>query len=190
MKIVPIFADEDCLLSAHYASEDSDEFNRIFDEWTDIEFLYGFFKINETDLNRDSWKGISIQDAILETQKEASQFRKLFIELSEKEPNTRIKTFEKLFKPLGGRDTNPDYLEKKKVYGIKKSTWLRIYALKVCDDMYIITGGAIKLTDNMDERAHTQKELQKLDICKQYLRSKGIIDEDGMTELLECGDYE
>lgn len=51
--------------------------------------------------------------------------------------------------------------------------------------MYIITGGTIKLTDNMAERPHTLKELRKLEACKQFLKNEGIIDEEGIIELLE-----
>jgi hypothetical protein len=51
--------------------------------------------------------------------------------------------------------------------------------------MYIITGGAIKLTDKMEEREHTLKELKKLETCKQFLINEGIIDEEGIIELLE-----
>ncbi len=51
--------------------------------------------------------------------------------------------------------------------------------------MYIITGGAIKLTDNMEERPHTLAQLKKLDSCRQYLKELGAIDEEGVIELLE-----
>jgi hypothetical protein len=51
--------------------------------------------------------------------------------------------------------------------------------------MYLISGGAIKLTDNMQEREHTQKELVKLEKCKQFLKESGIVDEDGVIDLLE-----
>ncbi len=49
----------------------------------------------------------------------------------------------------------------------------------------LLRGGTIKLTEKMNDRKHTQKELQKIDYCKQILRDEGIIDEDGMVELLE-----
>jgi len=51
--------------------------------------------------------------------------------------------------------------------------------------MYLITGGAIKLTDSMQEREHTRRELDKLERCKQFLKEEGIIDEDGVVDLLE-----
>ena len=60
-----------------------------------------------------------------------------------------------------------------------------MYALKASEDIYIITGGTIKLTDNMGERSHTSLELKKLEKCKQFLINEGIVDEDGVIEQLE-----
>ena len=78
-----------------------------------------------------------------------------------------------------------DFLDKKKAYGSSYPSWLRMYALKIGDDMYLITGGTIKLTDRMDERAHTHKELRKIEACMDFLLEQGIIDEPGVIELLE-----
>ena len=91
----------------------------------------------------------------------------------------------RLFQPLRYYEPEISNLNKKKVYGLRKKTWLRLYAIKVCDDMFIITGGTIKLTDRMDERAHTLNELRKLDTCRQYLKKIGAIYDDGIIELLE-----
>jgi hypothetical protein len=190
MKILPIFAEENCLLSAHFDNEACDEFKKLFEEWADPEFLDDFFNKNKADLKRPYWNRIDVQQAILETIHEASKFRKLFIDLATMPTDARIIVFKNLFHPLGGSKINKNYLESKKAYGTKKNTWLRIYALKIGDDMFVITGGAIKLTDIMDEREHTKNELRKLDSCRLYLKNKGIIDEDGMIELLECQDYE
>ena len=48
-----------------------------------------------------------------------------------------------------------------KSYGSHKKSWLRIYAIQI-QDVFIITGGAIKLTQTMQEREHTQQELNNL----------------------------
>ena len=185
MKFVPIFVDEDCLLSTKKDNEEQDEFSKIFDQWTDIEYLDKFFTTNENDLNRPFWEGISIEQAIIETRNEAIKFRKYLKKISEKPPEERIPLFLRLFHPLSKDQGISSFLEKKKAYGKRNKTWLRIYALKAGEDMYIITGGAIKLTDNMGERPHTRRELKKLEICEQFLRSEGIVDEEGIIELLE-----
>ncbi|NQU80763.1 MAG: hypothetical protein HQ543_04535 [Bacteroidetes bacterium] len=185
MNFVRIFGDEDCLLSVHYDDKDYDEFSKIFDQWTDVEYLEDFFTAHEIDLNRPYWDGITIEQAIIETRHEAIKFRKFLKKLSKTPKKVRISKFISFFKPLEKTHYNSSYLNKKKAYGLRNKTWLRIYALKVGDDMYIITGGTIKLTDNMAERPHTFKELSKLNTCKQFLRNEGIIDEEGIIELLE-----
>ena len=185
MEIIPIFGNQNNLLTVHYDSEDRDEFSRLFDEWTDIEFLRHFFTENGHDLSQPFWGGVSLNQAILGTRKQAIELRKFLKNLSEKQPDERIKKFISLFKPLDNQQYQFNFLDKKKAYGLQQKSWLRIYALKIGDDMYLITGGAIKLTARMNERNHTKKELGKIDYCKQYLKSEGIIDEDGMVELLE-----
>lgn len=185
MDFVRIFGDEDCLLSVHSSTENCDEFSKIFDQWTDIEYLENFFTVNEDDLNRPYWEGISIEQAIIETRSEAIKFRRYLKKLSKKAKSERIEKFISFFKPLEKDRYNLSYLDKKKAYGLRNKTWLRIYALRVGDDMYIITGGTIKLTDNMAERPHTLKELRKLETCKQFLKDDGCLDEEGLIELLE-----
>lgn len=51
--------------------------------------------------------------------------------------------------------------------------------------MYIITGGAIKLTAKMQDREHTQRELDKLNACRDFLRINGIFDQDSFIDYIE-----
>jgi hypothetical protein len=185
MNFVRIFDDEYCLLSVKNDDEEQDEFSKIFDQWTDIEYLDKFFTTHKNDLNRPFWEGITIEQAIIETRDEAIKYRRFLKKISQKPQKERISTFISFFQPLDKKQIKFSFLDKKKAYGKRNKTWLRIYALKVGDDMYIITGGAIKLTDNMGEREHTLKELKKLEACKQFLLDEGIVDEEGMIELLE-----
>jgi len=185
MEFVRIFEGEDNLLTVKYYGQDEDEFAKIFNEWTDIKHLDNFFSTNESDLKRPHWGGITIEQAIIETRREALKFRGHLKIMSSKTKKERISVFARLFHPLSNYEPELSYLNKKKVYGLRKKTWLRLYAIKVCDDMFIITGGTIKLTDRMDERPHTLNELRKLEKCRQYLKEIGAIDDDGILELLE-----
>ncbi len=192
MKFVRIFGDEDCLLTAHYNHEDHethDEFFTIFDQWTDIEYLTDFFTENEEDLKRAHWNGITIDQAVLKTREEAIELRRYLKKLSKTEKTQRISKFSSLFKPLERLSYDNFFADKKKAYGIPSPSWLRLYALQVGDDMYIITGGAIKLTDNMMERAHTLRELQKIDICIRFLKDNTLIDDEGIIDYLEIEGY-
>jgi len=52
-----------------------------------------------------------------------------------------------------------------------------MYAIRIASNLYVITGGAIKLTHRMEEREHTRKELVKLEKVKVYLQDQGWIHE-------------
>ncbi len=67
---------------------------------------------------------------------------------------------------------------------MRHASWLRIYAIKLATGVYIITGGAIKLTATMEEREHTQAELTKMEMVRNFLLNEGIIDDDGFIEYL------
>ena len=44
--------------------------------------------------------------------------------------------------------------------------------------MFVITGGAIKLTRTMQERSHINQ-------CRQYLASNGVFDSDSFISMIE-----
>ena len=66
----------------------------------------------------------------------------------------------------------------------KPKGWLRIYAIKLEDGIYVITGGAIKLTKSMNEAENTNEELKYLEQCKNYLKSINVIDVMSFCEYL------
>ena len=76
---------------------------------------------------------------------EAEQIFDRLIEFSEKD------SLDKLFKPLDNREEpqRPYEFQKLKAKGERRKSMLRLYAVKY-RDWYVITGGAIKLTDQMD----------------------------------------
>jgi hypothetical protein len=54
---------------------------------------------------------------------------------------------------------------------------LRLYAIRVAPNLFVITGGTIKLTHRMEEREHTHVELEKLEKVKRYLAEEWLFDE-------------
>ena len=63
------------------------------------------------------------------------------------------------------------------------ASWLRIYAIRLEPNVYVVTGGAIKLSRTMQEREHTALELDKLNRCKAFLKANGVFDQDSFVEL-------
>ena len=64
------------------------------------------------------------------------------------------------------------------------ASWLRIYAIKLAAGIYVITGGAIKLTRTMQEREHTLVELAKMERVRRYMLENNIVDMDSFQDYL------
>lgn len=86
-------------------------------------------------------------------------------------------------------------LKKEKGHGEHKhnhNSWMRLYAIRISDDaddlqsskIYIITGGAIKLTQEMKDRDHTKAELEIINNVCNFLQSKGVTDIDGFDDYM------
>jgi hypothetical protein len=170
MKIVHTFITG--LYSFKYEGQDTNELERLFDDWNDYEFLEEFFENHKNDLE---YFGLDVETAVEETIKEAHFLDILLLNISE----SKFRTLDAIFKPLNDLEFRIVVLSKQKA----KQRWLRLYAIKIEPNYYVITGGSIKLTHTMQERQHTQNELSKLEKCRQYLQSEGIFDLDSFNEL-------
>lgn len=179
MDIVSIFGKN--LFSIKYPGESKDEFNRIFNSWQDAEYLEEFFENNKEDINNGFWNNISVEDAILETYQCARELESKLIELSKKSEQEQLLGLDSIFKLLHDSQSQIFTLDRSKA----KLTWLRIYALRVDKNTFIVTGGAIKLTQKMQDREHTNKELQNLETCRNFLIEQGIVDVEGIIEEFE-----
>ena len=74
--------------------------------------------------------------------------------------------------------------EKAKGRGVAgHKSWLRIYAIKLEPDIYIVTGGAIKLTRTMEEREHTLHELLNMERVRNFLIGQRVFDLDSLFDL-------
>ena len=50
-----------------------------------------------------------------------------------------------------------------------KSPILRVYGIRIAQNTFVITGGAIKITRAMQEHVDTNEELRKFEIVKLFL---------------------
>ncbi|MCH8549797.1 MAG: hypothetical protein LAT80_13070 [Balneolaceae bacterium] len=169
MKIVRIIKDTDSLLSVYNEDEEVSEFRSVFYKWNNVQQLYEFFKANKNDL-----KGLSIESAIERTIEDAEQLEQLIKE-------TAINDYDNLqtiFKALSPSEYRFKSYQKEKAYGTVRNSWLRIYAIRIHENLYVITGGAIKLTRSMQERPHTNEELNRLNAVRNYLQQLGFNEND------------
>jgi hypothetical protein len=173
MKIVTTFVPN--LYAFQFPNEEFDELERVFDEWNDPLFLFEFFTNNEADL-----KGLNtIEEAIIKTKNEAKRFVNRMLDLATSNPH-KLNEF---FTNLENKEYRSIQLQRQKA----KQNWLRLYALKITqedeDDRYVITGGMIKLTQNMEDKPHGEIELNKINKCRDYLKSIGVYDFESFIEI-------
>lgn len=177
MKINHIFElVEESLYSVRFEGEAIHEFSRLFNLWNDIEYLESFFEEHQQDLEQEFWEGLSVEDAISKTIQDARKLELKLIQVAESGKTNRFDTLSGFFKPLRDSTMRITRFEKNKAKGLQYPSWLRIYAIRVDTNLFFVSGGGIKLTQTMNERAHLQVELQKLEVVKNYLQDEDNID--------------
>ena len=58
-------------------------------------------------------------------------------------------------------------------------------ANEIDKNCFVITGGTIKFHHLNKDRIHTQNEMQKIEICRDYLKNNGVFDADSFYEFLK-----
>lgn len=159
------------LLSFRYDNERDNEFVRLLRLWRDVEYLENFFDENHQDLQY--FGDISVESAVRDTFRHLQKFEDFFINIEGK----KCKLSE-LFKPLNNDEYHIIPLSKQKA----SRHWLRLYAIKIDNETFIITGGTIKLTQRLEDRPHGKLELKKLRNCQSFLKSKEIFDADSFFD--------
>ena len=174
MEFVRTIKGYDHLWAVKYPEKDADELTLLFRNWSNFNFLLDFFLNNLEDL-QNFFHVRRVRDAIQDTFDDAGALEKLILSF----PCTE--NLDELFHPLSLSDIRTAELtrEKARNWGRKRhASWLRVYAIRVEQNVFIVTGGAIKLTPVMQDRPHTQVELDKLNQCRDFLRANGIFDQD------------
>ena len=169
------------LWAVKYDGANCNCFDALFDQWYDMNWLKGFFKDNLDDLS-SFFRITDVYKAVLDTIEDASLLECLMLDIS---PNANLDT---LFVHLDNSRYSEMSLDKVKARGTgvqRHPSWLRIYAIKMESGVYLVTGGAIKLTATMAERSHTLAELAKMEMIRNYLIENGVYDLDGLIEYSE-----
>jgi hypothetical protein len=166
MKIVPIF--EDRLYAFSYDGEVYNEYDRLMDQWTNADYLKRYAERNHVN---------DVRGFVARSLDEAEEMEDTIIELTESG-----KPLDRFFRPLHDFETGDRVLALRK--GKMNRNHLRLYAVKVDADLFVITGGAIKMSQRMKDHPDTLLEWQKLNKAKDYLKENGIVDEDSFFELI------
>ncbi len=168
------------LWAVRYDGEPDNELFRLFEQWNDVVWLRKFFKENWQDLT-SYFKITDINQAITDTIDDSEILEGVIMDIS---PDANL---EELFRPLSNNSSVADFLDKMKARGSRTNrhvSWLRIYAIRLSEGIYIITGGAIKLTEKMQDRPHTMIELEKIEKVRRFLIAEGIVDNEGFIDYI------
>lgn len=150
----------------------------ILDQWNDVSWLRAFFKKNISDLTA-YFKVTDVNQAIYDTIEDSEKLQCLILDIS---PDANL---DHIFRPLENGRISEMVLGKEKARlrnTPKHASWLRIYAIKLEPGIYVITGGAIKLTHTMQEREHTLLELAKMERVRRFMLDNGIADMDSFSD--------
>ncbi|MDE6383475.1 MAG: hypothetical protein K2K79_03880 [Paramuribaculum sp.] len=179
MEFVRIIPAYDHLWAVKSPDEEVDELTLLFRKWNNAEYLLDFFMANFEDL-KGFFKIERLDQAVEDTLEDADALEEMVLDF----PYTEH--LDELFKPLDITDTRMSELTREKARNWDRdrhASWLRIYAIRLEPNVYVVTGGAIKLSRTMQEREHTAIELDKLNRCKAYLKSNGVFDQGSFVEL-------
>ena len=172
--------DDNRLWAVRYDNEESNCFDLLFSSWYDMKGLLAFFKDNLSDLSA-FFHITDVYEAVEDTIDEAQRLECLMLDIS---PDANL---DYLFKHLENSRLSEMSLGREKARGnggMKHPSWLRIYAIKLEAGVYLVTGGAIKLTATMADRPHTLAELAKMERVRNYLIDEGVFDLDGFNDYI------
>ena len=173
--------DDQRLWAVRYEGEVDNCFNRLFSSWYDMNWLRSFFQENLADL-ASFFHITDVYEAVMETINQAKKLECLMLDIR---PDANLDV---LFRHLENSRYWEMILGREKAYGdsgSRQTSWLRIYAIKIEPGVYLVTGGAIKLTATMKERSHTLAELAKMESVRNYLLDNGVFDLDGFNDYIE-----
>lgn len=171
MEILPIFAGKLYAFRYDYEEYNHDndtEYDRLLKLWINVEYLKSFamkYAIQDVD---------TFVDTIPDNADEIDDFL-----IGLENSNEPLETY---FQPLFDSERGFKILSLQK--GKLKRNILRLYAIKIDDNCFVITGGAIKLAQTMQEHPETNKELLKLNRAKSFLGLNDIIDKESFYEYL------
>lgn len=172
MKIVPIFVPT--LYAIHYDNEEEDIYSKMLNAWQDVIFIKEFYETNLAYIVENRF--INAKDLKEFQQKIYNHAVDFDIRLEEANKNESLNEH---FEVLYSNERIYELHSKRKA----KIQFLRVYGIKI-EDTFIVTGGAIKLSQTMQEHPLTKLELVKLENVKQFLIDHQITDEDSFYDYL------
>lgn len=186
MDIIGIFVGDETnegLHAVHYDNEVMNEWERLMELWNDTEYVTDYCYKNQSFLSDPHFEKASIQDIIDKIRKEVEYLEEYLDDFTNGTfTNAKAENLQAIFLPLKNNQTTLPDLQMTKFKHTDRRSFrkpiLRIYALRVGVNTFIITGGAIKLTKTMEGHPDTKKELEKINAVRKYLLYHNITDKE------------
>lgn len=196
MKLITIFDSGDFsegggLLSVLFEQSEKDEFQLFFDKMRNRQWLFDFFKYYNSELLM-FYPNETIETAIEKTQEEIDVIENSLLHAFRDGVVRKNNGLDQLFRPLHNYEYSIRELQKSKTKASKhliRNPWCRLYAIRIEKNLFVITGGGIKLSDKMNQMAHLNLELKKISMTQSFLRSKNIITGQDLNEFYENDQY-
>ncbi len=181
LEIIEIYPNH--LYSVKYSNQQENEFDRLFFEWNQMDKVVDFLDKNKIFLANPIWgEEMNIEDAAKKVKTEAEILEDKFDELAENTGNGHKPDFDSHFTYLGGKYIYELTSPPMKSYGPIKPSMLRIYAIKLSSNLYIVTGGGIKLSDTIQNSPGLKEHvIQNIDAVRDYLKTNGIQNIEDLT---------
>lgn len=180
MEIKSIFAlqnTNESLYTVVFDTSKESAYDDFYETYRNVDFLEDYFEKNKERLQY-LHPNITVTDAVLSTIDEVEELHGYLIELTNQETNDDL---EYLFKPFHNKFIK-EKLTESKAYGVYKKSWIRLYAIRVDYNLYVITGGGIKLVRATQDDALLNQEVERMEFVRDYLLKEGIISEDEIKE--------
>lgn len=182
MEIITIYPHY--IYSIQYEDKDENEFDRLLSLWNDVDYITQFLVDNQRYLSLPIWQQTpEPEDAARQILSEAVNLEELFDDLYHNVLNGQKPDFDDHFLFLEGKYKYSLQWPPMKSYGTYRPSLLRMYAIKMKENLYLITGGGIKLADTIQNSPDLKEHvLQNIEKVRLFLKENGIFEAEDMDE--------
>lgn len=185
LDIVSIYPDS--LFAIKFDDKDHNEYDAAFSLWRDLDYLVDFFDENKNLLETGFWhnavSSTDSEDLAQSVVNESFDFEKHIKEIAANTANGEMPDFDDFFQELGGQYKFLREHVPHKSYGTASPTMLRLYAIRVSANCYVVVHGGIKLTKQIQDTPQLKKELfSKIDNVLRFFKANGIIDTEDLMD--------
>lgn len=165
---------DNALYSIQWTGDDEHSLDAMASALTDVEYIHSYFEDHATGLE---FYKMSKESAILKTAREANEIVNELYEMAQNSLEGIEPDLDEVFRPLHRQEAyrHPRYYTDYKLNGVE-APWVRLYAVRLDENMYVITGFGIKLVKQMHEDDLLVLELNKLKDATEYLKLEGLLD--------------